>query len=70
MNKLEKRKRLKYKKCDNYYSRRNYNKYKFGKELNKFELEWFAKYSEYPECINKDVVKPAEKLIEKWKIGL
>lgn len=69
IKRMEKGKRLKYKKCDNYYSRRNYKKFSFGKELDKFEQKWFTVYSEYPEVKNKDVVKPAEVLVQKWKIG-
>ena len=52
-----------------YSNRYCYLKYKFGKELDKFERAWPDKYCEYPEPETKDVVPAAEKLAAKWSIG-
>ena len=52
-----------------YAARRKYLKYKFGRELNKFELEWANTYSEYPLPENKNVIPVSEKLARKWGIG-
>ena len=69
INSMEKGRRFKQKKGDNYVSRINYNRYPFGKKLNEFELDWPNRYCDYPVAENKDVVPTAKELVDKWKIG-
>lgn len=53
-----------------FVKRKNYIKSDFGKKLNDFENKWINTYSEYPYSTDKNVVLSAQKLIEKWHIGI
>ena len=49
--------------------RSTYRKYPIGKKIEAFEQGWIRKYSEYPVTENRDVVKDAKVLSEKYCIG-
>lgn len=46
-----------------------YKKYSIGKKLDKFELSWVKKYSEYPPAATTDVTEAAKELIDKYALG-
>ncbi len=64
---LKKGKRFKDKSFNTYSSRTKHLKYKFGKRLGEFELDWCKKYEKYEYPKDKDVVPLAKALFEKYK---
>lgn len=52
---------------DSYKGRHRYRFYTFGKELNRFELEWLNAYKDYPMPANTDVIPTAKEYADKWK---
>lgn len=54
-------------KGDSYKGRHRYRSYTFGKELNRFELEWLNAYKDYPMPANTDVIPTAKEYADKWK---
>ncbi|MGN0523107.1 MAG: alpha-N-acetylglucosaminidase [Eubacterium sp.] len=65
---LEHKRILFIRKGNGYAGRLKYRSYKFGKELNEFELKWLRDYKEYPNPKTSDVVDTANQIIEKWNI--
>ena len=66
---LEKRKKLKIKKCDSYNHRNRYKSFPFGKKLNEFELDFCKNYKDYEYPVDTDVCECVSSLIDKWNIG-
>ncbi|MGN1202615.1 MAG: alpha-N-acetylglucosaminidase C-terminal domain-containing protein, partial [Eubacterium sp.] len=54
---------------DGYVGRSRYRSYKFGRELNKFELKWLREYKEYPNPETSDVISAVISLAEKYNIA-
>lgn len=54
---------------NNYFERKRYREFEFGKKLNEFELKWCKTYSEYERPENTDVIPSAVEYTEKWNIG-
>lgn len=53
---------------NDYAGRRRYRSYKFGRELNRFELAWLHDYTEYLPPQTTDVIPSAKKTAAKWGI--
>lgn len=53
---------------DGYVGRRRYRSYKFGRELNKFELDWLNEYKEYPQPEISDTIGSSKRFASKWNI--
>lgn len=51
---------------NDYVSRRRYRSYKFGRELNRFEMDWLHDYTEYQPPQTTDVIPSAKKTAAKW----
>lgn len=66
---LKQNKKFVIKSGNGYAKRKHYLSYEFGRELNKFELSWLRKYSEYEPPVNSDVIPTATEYINKYKIG-
>ena len=64
---LKSGKRFRDKSFNNYSVRAKHLKYKFGKRLGEFELDWCRKYTEYEYPVDKNPVELAKKLFEAYK---
>lgn len=53
---------------NDYVGRRRYRSYKFGRELNRFEMDWLHDYTEYQPPQTTDVIPSAKKTAAKWGI--
>lgn len=51
---------------NDYVGRRRYRSYKFGRELNRFEMDWLHDYTEYQPPQTTDVIPSAKKTAAKW----
>ena len=51
-----------------YVGRMKYRSYKFGRELNEFELKWLREYKEYPKPETSNVIDSAKQIMGKWNI--
>lgn len=51
-----------------YAGRYYYKSSPFGKELNKFELNWLNDYKEYPQPKTTNVIPKAKEYIQKWRL--
>lgn len=65
-NALASHKRPKLSKHHPWLQRSSYRKYPIGKKIDKFELDWIKTYCDYPIVENKDVIKMAKLLINKY----
>lgn len=51
--------------ANSYQGRHKYRSYKFGRELNRFELEWLKDYKEYSKPETADVIDTAKQMVDK-----